>query len=271
MIDRMTTVIFDLDGVIYRGEEPLPGSADTVRMLKEAGVKIGFLTNNSGRNTRSYIEKLAGLGIKADATQIMNSGEATAQYMITRGWSGSRIYVIGRDDLAITLRDAGFDVDLELEGEPCDFVVVGWDRSFGFYHVVRAQHEIMVNGAKLIATNADAVFPADEGRVLPGAGTMVAAVEVASGTKALVIGKPKTIGLELLLDKLDVAKKDGEDVWMVGDRLDTDIACGKSYGTKTILVTTGISTREMAENAPKEMRPDYVIDSLVELPEILVG
>lgn len=267
--NRMKAVVFDMDGVIHRGDQVLPGAVECVNALMKAGVRVGFLTNNSVRTREEIVRRLEGLGIHVEVGQTMNSGEATARHLVARGMENSRVYVIGGDGLAETLERSGFEVDRADEGEKCDFVIVGWDRSFSFAKIVRAQHEILVNRAKLIATNADPMFPA-MGKLLPGAGAMVAAVEVASGTKAELIGKPKTISLEYMLDDLGIERgSDRGDVWVVGDRLDTDIACGKAYGARTVLVTTGITSRGTAENAPPELRPDYILDSLDELPDIL--
>jgi 4-nitrophenyl phosphatase len=267
----MPTVILDMDGVIYRGGEPLPGVVQAVETLRTRGAGIGFLTNNSWRTRASYIERLAEVGIRAEEREIMTSGEATARYLIASGHAGSRIYVVGGDGLAETLTRHGFEVDTNDEGEPCDFVVVGWDRRFTFAKIVRAQSEIVFNRASLIATNADPMFPAKNGRVLPGAGSMVAAIETASAAKAEVIGKPGTTSLRYLLEDLG-AEPDSPagDVWMVGDRLDTDIACGNEYGAHTVCVTTGITTRDQAEKATGRRRPEHIIDFLTELVDLVL-
>lgn len=265
----MKYVIFDLDGVIYRGKDPLPGATECVHSLANSGIRVGYLTNNSGRTRGSYILRLKEQGINVELHQIMTSGEATAVWLQEYGWSGKKVYVIGGEGLSETLADHGFIVDTQDEGDTCDLVIVGWDRGVNFNKITRAQHEIMVNNAKLIATNADAMFPAAGDRLLPGAGVMVKAVEVASGVTAEVIGKPRTISLEMGLRELGIADDPEPEVWVVGDRLDTDIACGKAYGAVTVLVTTGITTREMAIEADENLRPDYVIDSLVELPGLM--
>ncbi len=266
----MLIFVFDMDGVIYRGTEILPGAVECIGFLRERNARIGFLTNNSTKSREKYVDIFAGHGIKIEFNEVMTSGEATARHLVANGHNGDRIYVIGGDGLTETLERYGFTVDTGDQGDPCGFVVIGWTRGFSFYQIVRAQTEILENDAKLIATNTDAVFPAGEGKFLPGAGTMVAAVETATGMKAEVIGKPKIISLKYLLEDLGVDRNaQPESVWVVGDRLNTDIACGNAYGAKTVLVTTGISTREQAENAPAEMRPDHVIDSLTELPLLL--
>jgi len=267
----MPTVILDMDGVIYRGTEPLPGASQAVETLRAHGAGIGFLTNNSWRTRASYVERLAEFGIRAEEREIMTSGEATARRLKASGHAGCRIYVVGGDGLAETLARHGFEVDTDEEGDRCDFVVVGWDKRFTFAKIVRAQSEIIVNGARLIATNADAMFPAKKGRVLPGAGSMVAAIETASSAKAEIIGKPGTTSLRYLLEDLGVEPDaPTADIWVVGDRLDTDMACGNEYGAHTVCVTTGIATRDQAESATGRQRPEHIIDSLAELVDLVL-
>jgi phosphoglycolate/pyridoxal phosphate phosphatase family enzyme len=266
----MMKVIFDMDGVLYRGRETLPDAADCVRELRLMGAGVGFLTNNSARTREKYVEILGKHGIEAAAAEIMTSGDATIRYFASRGIAGKKVYLVGESGLYDTLSKAGFEVDISDEGPGCELVVVGWDRNFTFAKIARAQREIMVNGADLIATNADPTFPAAEGRILPGAGAILAAIETASGKRAEIIGKPRTISLKFLLEEL--GHDPGENprsVWVVGDRLETDIACGKAYGARTVLVTSGIADRRSGELASPEMRPDFIIDSLSELPALV--
>jgi HAD superfamily hydrolase (TIGR01450 family) len=268
----MTIVIFDLDGVLYRGNETIPEATVCVHTLRARGINVGFLTNNAGRTIESVLERLASHGIDVKFNEIMTSAEATARYLIDKGFSGKRIYAIGGEGLTETLREHGFVVDIEDIGDPCDFVVIGWDRGISFNKIARAQNEIMVNKAVLIASNKDAMFPADNGRVLPGAGAMVAAVETASNTKAKVIGKPEIYSLQYLIADLTGGSDNSEEAtWVIGDRLDTDIACGNSYGSTTVCVTTGITSREDAEKSEGIFKPGYIIDSLSELPELING
>jgi len=262
-----------MDGVIYRGTEILPHAVETVNRLMAEGFHVGFLTNNSGKVRGRYIEILSGYGIHVQVSQIMTSGYATAYYLkslAAEGQSvreGARIYVIGGDGLPVTLESFGFAADTDDEGERCEVVVVGWARNINFNKIARAQNEI-INGAMFIATNADAMFPAAAGNLLPGAGAMVASVEAASGVKPKVIGKPNTISLSILMEEMTGAKPSETDsIWVVGDRLDTDIACGNRFGnnTQTVLVTTGISGRLDGENAAGDLKPDHIIDGMDEL------
>ena len=266
----MTSVIFDMDGVLYCGSEPLPDAPECIETLRNAGFKTGFLTNNSGRSREERIELLKSFGINAEVSEMMTSGEATARYLNSKGYKGARVYVVGKDGLVETLKKAGFEIDLDDAGPRCDLVVVGWARNINFEKIARAQYEIFVNKAGFFATNVDPMFPSSGGKVLPGAGSMVAAIATASASTPEVIGKPKTISLKYLLMELGVEKEPPESVWMVGDRLDSDIACGNSYGAHTVLVTTGIASREMGEKAVGIERPEFIIDSLSELPTLIL-
>jgi len=266
----MITVVFDLDGVIYRGDETMPGAPETLASLRNSGCLTGFLTNNSTRSRDDYVSLLGSHSIPSQPHEIMTSGEATVRYLLEHGHKGKRIYIIGGAGLVSSLKNAGFITDTNDDGDPCNFVIVGWDRQISFNKIARAQHEILEHGASFIATNTDAVFPAKGGRFLPGAGTMVAAIETATGTKAEVIGKPNTISLLYLLDELGLdSGSASNEVWVVGDRLDTDIACGNAIDAITVCVTTGISSRIYAENASGKIKPDHVIDSITELPDLV--
>lgn len=265
----MATIVFDMDGVLYRGDDNLPDAAQAVSGLAERGHKIGFLTNNSARTARNYVEKLDGHGIKAEEGQVMTSGEAAARHLLEEGHGGKRLYVVGMKGLCNTLASAGFEVDSDDEGEPCSLVLIAWDKSFTFAKIARAQAEVLHNGAEFFATNTDAMFPAPKGRLLPGAGCMVSSVETATGRKPEVIGKPKTISLGYLLKELGSDNSPPDDIWVVGDRLDTDIVCGNAYGAHTVCVTTGIASREDAENASADERPDFIINSLAELTGLI--
>ena len=267
----MIAVVFDLDGVLYRGPEPIPEAAGCIRRLRDTGTRLGFLTNNSTRERSEYVEILARHNIHAEEREIMTSGEATARFLRTQGIQGGRIFVIGGEGLQKTLSKAGYVVETGDDGDRCELVVIGWDRSFSFAKIVRAQKEVLENGARLIATNVDAMFPAQGGRLLPGAGAMVASVEASTGRKAEVIGKPNTISLRFLLEELGVwPGTPVESIWCIGDRLDTDIACGNAFGARTVLVTTGITDRASALAGRDEMKPDHVIDSLRELPGLIL-
>lgn len=254
------TYIFDLDGVIYRGNEPQPDAIETVARLRSSGDSVFFLTNNSTQTRQQYADKLTGMGIPTIPDDIMTSACAAALYLAETGGRGKRAYVVGEEGIREELKAVGIQV---VEQEPADYVVVGIDRLFTYQKLLNAQQAIL-HGAQFIATNRDVTYPLEEGRVIPGGGSIVAAVEAATGKTPILIGKPEIYSVKMVLEK---AGSRPEDAVVIGDRLDTDILAGRRAGTRTVLVLTGVSTREDAESAPLEMRPDRVIERLGELFE----
>jgi 4-nitrophenyl phosphatase len=257
------TYIFDLDGVIYRGSEPQMHSRETILALKERGEIVRYYTNNSALTRRDYADKLASMGIEASVDQIMTSSYATALYFLERGAVGRTVYKIGEKGIQEELEAVGMRVlqDEEAPGEKIDFVVVGIDRNFHYRKLARAQAAIFA-GAEFIATNEDATFPVEGGGLLPGGGCMVAALRTATGVEPFVVGKPSTYAFDRILDLTNTPP---DRAVMVGDRLDTDILVGNRAGAHTVLVLTGVSSREDVARAQGELRPDRVIKTLAEL------
>jgi len=257
--------IFDLDGVIYRGGEPVPYSAEAVAQLRKQGHFACFLTNNSACTRAFYAQKLAALGIPAEPSDIMTSAYATALYLQENGLSGSRVLVIGEDGLREELAQAGVTfVDPPAE-DRADVVVAGIDRAFT-YQKLKAAQQAILNGALFVATNRDATYPLEGGAVEPGGGAIVAAIEVASGRSPVLIGKPSDYTVRRILDSHGVRP---EDAVIVGDRLDTDTAVGKAVGLKTVLVLTGVTTPQQVANADPTYTPDIVLPNLQDLPQAI--
>ena len=259
-------VIFDLDGVIYRGEQPMPGAAQAVAWLRERGYLVRFLTNNSTRSRQDYVERLESFGVPCTAEEVMTSAYATAWYFREQGLSG-RAMVVGEQGLAQELQAVGLEVypaAEERSAELADFVVVGLDRGFDYTRLLHAQQAIL-RGAAFIATNRDPTFPV-EGRIIPGGGCMVSAIETAVGRPALTIGKPEPYTVELMLRQ---AAREPRQAVIVGDRVDIDVLVGRRTGTWTVLVLTGVGTREEAAQAPARERPHQVIPDLETLPQAL--
>ena len=266
------TFVFDLDGVVYRGEQPIPGAVDTIQTLRHLGHQVYFLTNNSTQTRSTYAAKLQRMGVDVDDAHIMTSSYATALYLSEHGAQGKSVLVVGEEGIVTEMKAIGMRIThrgSRVEGrgadEDCrfDYVVVGMDREFCYQSLLEAQQAIL-SGAKFIATNRDSTYPLEGGRVVPGGGSIVAAIEVASGVRPLLIGKPETYAMTEVL-KLSGAMT--EDCVVVGDRLDTDILAGKRAGMKTVLVLTGVTSEAEAGNAPEEVQPDVVIHSLPELLE----
>jgi 4-nitrophenyl phosphatase len=253
--------IFDLDGVIYRGEELQPGAAEVIQTLRSRGEKVYFLTNNSTQSRSQYADKLTRLGVPAQPRDVMTSAYATALYLHETKPGDCRAYVVGEAGLKQELRSEGIEVVEEPNGKPIDFVVAGLDREFDYSKLFNAQQAIF-QGAIFVATNCDPTFPLEEGLLSPGGGTMVAAIQTATDTPPLVIGKPEIYSVRKVMD---LAGATPEESIVIGDRLDTDVWGGKRAGARTALVLTGVTTEEQARNAPDEMKPDWIIRSLAEL------
>ena len=247
----MKAYILDLDGVIYRGSNPIDGAVDAVNRLRDHA-KVLFLTNNSTRSRAAVVARLSEAGIRCKAGDVITAGYAAAVYIRKRYGTGT-VYPIG---------EAGLIEELELQGhaisEDAEFVVVGLDRDLS-YEKLRIGLRNIVDGAKFIATNTDPVLPTEDGFV-PGAGTIVSALETASGQSPLVIGKPNQPIMDIVLSHLGL---DAEECVIVGDRLDTDILGGIRCGMRTVLVLTGVETRDSLERS--DIKPDCVIGSIKEL------
>ncbi len=237
LADRYQAVLLDLDGVLYRGEHRVPGAPEAVRALRSVGKRIVFLTNNSARTPEQVAEKLRGLGIEAAPEEVVTSALPTARLVATSADGGTpTAYVVGQDGVRAALAEAGVQV---LRGEPdgADFVVVGWDGEVR-YEQLRVATVLVRRGARLVATNDDASYPAPGGELWPGAGAILAAVETASGTRATVVGKPHRPLFEAALEL--AGTRNGV---VVGDRVDTDVVGAVSAGVDAVLVLSGASSR----------------------------
>jgi glycerol-1-phosphatase len=239
--ERYNAFLFDLDGVLYRGDQPVPNGREAVRGLRQWGKRIIFMTNNSSRTPTGVADRLRGQGVDASPDEVITSALATASLLAHdsagggRGSSsGATAFVIGEIGIRTALADAGI---LVLDGEPdrADFVVVGVDTA-ATYADLRTASLLVQRGAKLVATNADASFPAPDG-LWPGAGALLAAVTTTVGREAdLVAGKPH----RPLYDAAQEAAGSGRPL-AVGDRIDTDIAGASAAGLDSLLVFTGVS------------------------------
>ncbi len=247
--DAYDTILFDLDGVLYRGEEPVPGAAGTVAALRSLGKRIAFVTNNSSRTPDAIAQQLGSLGIDARADEVETSALATAALLRNRGVANA--FVVGGEGLRSAVGSTGVAL-VDRGGERADAVVVGIDPSFTYADLVTGTW-LVRGGAALIASNADATYPAADGLILPGAGAIVAALETASGETAEVVGKPNgPIFLEAL------GRAGGTRPLVVGDRLDSDIEGARRLGWDSALILTGISTRADVDRTG--IVPTYVLE-----------
>ena len=242
--------LFDLDGVLYRGSEPVAGAPEAIGRLRELGKRIAFVTNNSARTPDAVAARLAGMGIPVDASEVETSALVTADLLEARGVR--RAFVVGEEGILEALRDKGIGI-VGVDEASADAVVVGWDR-MADYTKLKTASILVERGAWLVATNADPSFPAADGD-WPGAGALLAAVETTTGVRAEVVGKPHP---PVLLAAWERAGR-GHPL-LVGDRLDTDIAGAAAVGWDSLLVLTGISQR--AEIPRASAHPTYVGDDL---------
>jgi 4-nitrophenyl phosphatase len=229
-----------------------------VTALESSGHTVYYLTNNSAQSRAGYRQKLAGMGITAPEDRIMTSAYATALRLKEDGERGASVFVIGQEGLFEELDAVGLQRMEASRDTRAEFVVVGIDRQFTYEKLLAAQQAIR-HGAHFIATNRDPIYPLEGGRVEPGSGSIVASVETASLTVPEVIGKPNAAAARIILE---VTGFSPDQTVIVGDRADTDIACGKAAGLHTVLVLTGTTHREEAERLPGDLAPDVILDDL---------
>jgi glycerol 3-phosphatase-2 len=250
LADPYDVILLDLDGVLYRWPESIPGAAEAVAALRKAGKRIAFVTNNSSRTPAQVVERLASVGVDAATEEVVSSALVTATILAERG-TGSA-FVIGEEGLVEALTDAGIRV--VDSSEEVDAVVVGFDRRAD-YTTLKEASVLVQRGVALVASNADPSFPAPGGESWPGAGALLAAIETTTGTRGEVFGKPEAPLFERAL-----ASAGGGRALVVGDRLDTDIAGASRLGWDSALVLTGDARREDVESS--SWKPTFVVDDL---------
>jgi 4-nitrophenyl phosphatase len=256
--------ILDMDGVLYRGAEVLPGVKELLDALTLRERPVMLATNNSMSTPEAYERKLAAMGLDIPASAVITSALATRDYLLRTLPEGAGIYVIGMPALREQLFAGTPFHPVQYGEEQPAAVVIGLDLEFT-YAKLKTAHEAIQRGALFIATNADSTLPTEAGLV-PGAGSIVAALAAASGQQPIVIGKPETPMLEMAMIRMGA--QPAETV-MLGDRLDTDILAGERAGMPTVLVLTGVSTRD--DLASAEALPDVVVSDLPSLVEAITA
>ena len=246
--------MIDLDGTIYRGKDKIPAAKRFIERLQEHDIPFLFVTNNSTQAPIKVVENLANnFDIHVKEENVYTSALATADYIADLNKDKRSVYVIGEVGLKQAVLDKGFHFE---ETNP-DYVVVGLDYDVT-YHKFELATLAIKRGAKFIGTNADTNLPNERGLV-PGAGSVIALVECSTQQKATYIGKPETIIMEKALERLGLPK---DEVVMVGDNYMTDIKAGINFGIDTMLVYTGVSTRELVRK--QEIAPTIELGSLDE-------
>ncbi len=251
--------LFDLDGTIYLGERLISGADWAIAELRKRGRRVVFLSNKPIASRRDYAEKLTRLGIPASEDEVVNSSYVLARHLAQQR-PGARVYAVGEPPLLQELKRHG----LVLTDDPdeVEVVVAAFDRTF-HYDKLTLAYQAIKRGARFWATNPDRTCPVEDGEI-PDAAGMIAAIEAVTGRRVeLIAGKPSPLMVKAALERLGLPL---EHCAIVGDRLETDVVMGKTSGLTTILVLTGVTSREALKEA--EIQPDYVLGSVAELPEL---
>jgi 4-nitrophenyl phosphatase len=263
---RLDNLILDMDGVLWRGETPMPGLAEFFETLRVLDINFVLATNNATKVATQYTEKLARFGIDVGPEAILTSAEATAAHLEEQYEEGALAYVVGESGLRMAMSEKGFDL-LDADGfvgkeARCDVVVVGFTRHVCYEQLASATH-LINNGAHFVGTNPDVTFPSEYGP-MPGAGAMLAFLQAATAREPEVIGKP---GRGIFEEALERLQGKPSNTAMVGDRLETDIVGAHAAGINSILLLSGVTSRSKVENS--DVQPDLIFEDIRALTNFL--
>ena len=254
LADAYDAFLFDLDGVLYRGTEVVPGAPEAVARLRAAGKRVAFVTNNATRTPEAVADpSRRGSASRPRRDEVESSALVTAAQLAARGVSEA--FVVGEEGVLQALRDAGIAI-ADVDARSTEVVVVGLDRRVD-YEKLRRASLLVQRGAALVATNTDASYPAADGN-WPGAGALLAAIEATTGVRAEAFGKPEAPIMRAALERAG-----GGTPLVIGDRLETDIAAAVALGWDSLLVLTGIASVGDVEASP--IAPTFVADDLTAL------
>jgi len=267
-LKNIKLAIFDLDGVIYRGDTLISGVDKIIQGLKDLSIEVIYNSNNSTATRQMYVDRLKKFNISTQINDFFTSASITATE-ITKLKKNAKIFVIGEIGLEEELKAQGhIIITNKLYHNEIDFVIVGLDRDFNYSKLAFAQKCILDGKAQFYATNSDATLPVAEG-LLPGAGVMVNALVTCTGVKPVkIFGKPQPTGIQLILNSREMKP---ENVVIFGDRLDTDIVAGNLAGIKTVLVLTGVTSKEditqleSRVSSNQNLIPHIIIENLNEI------
>lgn len=251
-LSKITHLIIDMDGVLYIGNKPVPCLQEFFAFLRERSIAFTLATNNSTRTPQEYVKKLAGMGVTVHLTEILVSGQAAARLLAREYPRETRVHVFGMPALKQAMLEEGF----VLADEDVKLVVASMDREVN-YQKLKVAALLIRGGARFVATNLDPTVPSEEG-LLPGTGSMIAALETASGVKPMVIGKPEPSMYRLAMEQMGAQPSSTA---AIGDRVDTDILGGIRAGLTTICVLSGSSNRKEAEAG----HADFIFTDIAEL------
>ncbi|NP_997891.2 glycerol-3-phosphate phosphatase [Danio rerio] len=284
LLDSVDCVLFDCDGVIWRGDQAIPGAPEVINSLKKHGKQVFFVTNNSTKTRQMYADKLGKLGFDAAADEVFGTAYCSAQYLKNVCKLDGKVYLIGSKAMKQELEEVGIQpvgvgpdlisgVQIDWANVPLDqevqAVLVGFDEHFSYMKLNRALQYLCDPDCQFVGTNTDTRLPLEGGKAVPGTGCLLRAVETAAQRQAQVVGKPSNFMFECVASQFNLKP---QRCLMVGDRLDTDIMLGSNCGLKTLLTLTGVSTVAEAEanqksECPQKQRmvPDYYIESIADI------
>ena len=252
--------LFDMDGTLYLGDRLFDFTIELLQKIKATGGRYMFMTNNSSKSVKAYIEKLAKLGISATEEEFITSSQATAYYL-QNNHPGATLYVCGTESLKSELRSQGFTITEDLDAVEC--IVMGFDTELNFKKLHDVSFMLCTRQLPYIATNPDYVCPTEFGSV-PDCGSVCDMIYNATGKRPVVIGKPEALMPQLAMERTGCTK---EQTVVIGDRIYTDIKSGINAGTVTVLVMSGETTREILDASPE--KPDFVLeDAGLMIPEL---
>lgn len=259
-LSQLRGLIIDMDGVLWQGDTPMPGLVEFFEVLKRNSIKFVLATNNNTQRPEGFVQKALKMGIEVEPEQVVNAAVATAHYLQMTYPPGSRIYVVGEAALKELICEAG----LTLADTDVRAVVVTLDRQLN-YNMLKRATLLIRSGADFIGPNPDASYPTPEG-IVPGGGAVLAAVSAATDRQPLIMGKPESWIFKISMERMQLGP---EETASLGDRLNTDILGGQRLGLKTILVLSGVATRE--ELASSRVQPTWVFSGIGELTRVLAG
>lgn len=252
-------VIFDLDGTLYKGEQEIEGAGEAVAKLRKAGFRVLFLSNAGTNKREEMAAKLKRLNVESAAEEIYSSSYGAGRYILEKYGKGATFYAVAEPSMLEELHSMG----LVFTDQKPQAVIASLDRQATYDKIAKA-YLLVRAGAEFIATNKDPEYPVEKG-LLPGAGSVVAAVETPLGFAPVLIGKPSTMLIDWMLKDCNIKKSEA---LLVGDSLATDIAVAKKAKIKSALVLTGLTTKENLEKE-KKLKPDMVLASVKQLPTML--
>ncbi len=259
VLESFDLFLLDMDGVIYTGSHPVPGSVEAINHLYSKNKKIIFLTNNPSGSNTEYKRKLKNIGIKADVNQIVTSATSLCHYLTgrLRNINTRSAYVIGSKHLKNSVARTGVKL-ISTAADSTNYVIMGGHKNFNYSEIEHASRFIR-NGARLIATNRDPYYPSKDG-FSPGTGALLSSIEISGGKKALITGKPEKHIFHLSLKLAGVRKNRAV---IIGDSLKTDILGGINYGIYTVLTLSGVTDKKELQKS--RIKPDKVIRMLSSL------